>query len=68
MNSKYTPATYFGLFMFVVNLIILQKQVPNGLNGSNIIWVLLSAAAAAIIGGFIFGLVWNWYKKRQTKG
>jgi hypothetical protein len=68
MNSKYTPATYFGAFMFVVNLIIIQKQVPNGLNGSNIVWVLLGAAVGAVIGGFIFGLVWNWYKKRQTKG
>jgi len=68
MNSKYTPATYFGAFLFVVNLIILQKRIPNGLSGSNIIWVLLGAAIGAVIGGFIFGLVWNWYKKRQTKG
>ena len=68
MNPKYTPATYFGAFMFVVNLIIIQTQVTNGLTGSNVIWVLLCAAVGAIIGGFIFGLLWNWYKNKQAKG
>jgi hypothetical protein len=67
MNPKYTPATYFGALMFVVNLIIIQKLVPNGLTGSNVAWVLISAAIGAVIGGFIFSVIWKWYKKRQTK-
>jgi hypothetical protein len=67
MNPKYTPATYFGAFMFVVYLIILQKIEPHGLNGSNIALMLICAAIGAIIAGFLFSLCWNWFKKRQAK-
>ena len=67
MNPKYTPATYFGAFLFVVNLIIAQKLSPGGLNGHTIIFALLGAAVGAIIGGFLFGIIWNWFKNRQAK-
>lgn len=67
MNSKYTPATYFGAFMFVVNLIIVQKIEEHGLNGANVALMLICSAIGAVISGFLFGLWWNWLKKRQAK-
>ncbi len=67
MDSKYTPATYFGACTFIVNLILIQSLYPKALNSHSVVWLLPGALVGGIIGGWLFGLIWNWIKKRQTK-
>ena len=64
MNPKYTPATYVGVTIFVVTLIVIQSINPKAFNGHTIIYLLPAAVLSGVISGFIFSILW----KRNKKG
>jgi hypothetical protein len=67
MNPKYTPATYVGVTVFVITLIVIQSVNPKAFNGHTILFLLPAAIVSGAIGGLLFTVIWKQYKKGQAK-
>lgn len=67
MNSKYKPGIYFGIFITLVNIVIMRFLHPEAFTAANFKILLISSLIGGLIGGFVFGITWNWVKKRQTR-
>jgi len=66
MNSKYKPGIYFGIFIILIDIVIARFLHPEAFEGKHIWLLLVSSLIGGAIGGLVFGLTWNWVKKRQT--
>ena len=67
MNPKYTTATYFGVTIFIVTLVIIQSVNHKAFNGHTILFLLPAAMAVGAFSGLLFAIIWKQYKKGQAK-
>jgi hypothetical protein len=67
MNKKYKPGIYFGIYTTVMSFFIPFIIHLSPANKYNIGVLIIASVIGGIAGGSIFGLIWNMYKKRQTR-
>lgn len=67
MNSKYKPGIYFGIYTMVMCLFMpfFIHLAPG--NKYNIWGLIIASLIGGIVGGCIFGWIWNIFKKRQAR-